>query len=84
MDRSKSFLIRLRVLLADLDFLSKEVYGRIEPSNYLLVMIIVLGSKTPKLYSPIISAIQRLFSYNFINPNEDLVGSLKLVKEEHR
>jgi len=60
------------------------VYGRIEPSNYLLVMIIVLGSKTPKLYSPIISAIQRLFSYNFINPNEDLVGSLKLVKEEHR
>lgn len=44
----------------------------------------VLGSRTPKLYPPIVSAIQRLFSYNFINPNEDLLGSLKLIREEHR
>jgi hypothetical protein len=67
-----------------IDFLSKEVYGRIEPSHYLLVMIVILGSRTSKLYSPIISAIQRLFSYNFINPNEEISGSLKLLKEEHK
>jgi hypothetical protein len=42
--------------------------------------VVLLGSKTPKLYSPIIAAIQRLFSYNFISPNEDLVASLKLLK----
>jgi len=43
-------------------------------------MIVLLGSRTPKLYYPIISAIQRLFSYNFISANEDLWGSLKLLK----
>lgn len=62
------------------DFLNKEVYGRIEPANYLLAMMVLLGSRTPKLYYPIISAIQRLFSYNFISANEDLWGSLKLLK----
>ena len=50
-------------------FLNKEVYGRIEPSNYLLAMIVLLGSRTPKLYSPLINAIQKMFSYNFISPN---------------
>jgi hypothetical protein len=70
--------------IAKIDFLTKEVYGRIEPANYLLVMIILLGSKTPKIYSAVISAVQRLFSYNFISPNEEVSGSLKLLREEHR
>jgi hypothetical protein len=65
-------------------FLSKEVYGRIEPSNYLLAMVVVLGSRTPKLYAPIIAAVQRLFSYNFIAPTEDLSSSLKYLREDHR
>lgn len=60
------------------------MYGRIEPANYLLAMLVVLGSKTPKLYAPIIAAVQRLFSYNFITPNEEVSGSLKLLREEHR
>ena len=60
------------------------MYGRIEPANYLLAMIVILGSKTPKLYSPIISAVQRLFSYNFISPNEEVSGSLKLLTQDQR
>lgn len=44
----------------------------------------LLGSRTPKIYTAIISAIQRLFSYNFISPNEELWGSLKLLKEDHK
>lgn len=47
-------------------------------------MLVILGSRTPKLYAPIISAVQRLFSYNFISPNEEVSGSLKLLREEHR
>jgi len=58
------------MIIINIDFLAKEVYGRIEPSHYLLVMIVILGSKTSKLYTPVISAIQKLFSYNFINPHE--------------
>jgi hypothetical protein len=49
-----------------------------------MAMLVILGSKTPKLYAPIISAVQRLFSYNFISPNEEVTGSLKLLREEHR
>lgn len=70
--------------MGEIDFLAKEVYGRIEPANYLLAMLVVLGSRTPKLYAPIISAVQRLFSYNFISPNEELAASLKLLREDHR
>ena len=47
-------------------------------------MLVVLGSRSPKVYAPIISAVQRLFSYNFITPNEDVSASLKLLREEHR
>ena len=47
-------------------------------------MIVILGSKTPKLYSPIIYAVQRLYSYNFITPNEEVAGSLRLLRDEHR
>lgn len=25
-----------------------------------------------------------MFSYNFISPNEDLWGSIKMIKEEHK
>jgi hypothetical protein len=60
------------------------VYGRIEPANYLLAMLVILGSKTPKVYAPVIAAVQRLFSYNFIAPHEEVSGSLKLLREEHR
>ncbi len=45
-----------------------------------MAMLVILGSKTPKLYAPIISAVQRLFSYNFISPNEEVSGSLKLLR----
>lgn len=47
-------------------------------------MLVVLGTRTSKAYAPIIHAVQRLFSYNFISPNEDLSASLKMVKEDHR
>lgn len=47
-------------------------------------MVVVLGSRTPKLYAPIIAAVQRLFSYNFIAPTEDLSSSLKYLREDHR
>jgi hypothetical protein len=57
-------------IMSTLDFLAKEVYGRIKPSNYLLLFLIALGGKNPKLYTPIIVVIQKLFSNNFIAVNE--------------
>lgn len=47
-------------------------------------MLVILGTRTPKLYPPVISAVQRLFSYNFITPNEEVSGSLKLLREDQR
>lgn len=66
------------------DFLAKEVYGRIEPSNYLLCLILLFGAKNPKLYPVLIQTIQKLFSHNFISHNECLGQSLRLLKEEHK
>ena len=43
-----------------------------------------LGSKNSKLYGPIIQTIQKIISNNYINPNDDLSSSLRLVKEEHK
>ena len=67
-----------------LDYLSKEVYGRIEPDNYLLLFILALGSKNHKLYGPVIQTIQKIISNNYINPSDDLSSSLRLLKEEHK
>lgn len=51
-------------------FLTKEVYGRIKPTNYLLLFLIALGGRNSKLYTPIVMTIQKLFSNNFINADE--------------
>jgi hypothetical protein len=53
----------------NVDFIGKEVYGRIKPSNYLLLFLIALGGKNFKLYTSIIIVIQKLFSNCFIAAN---------------
>lgn len=64
-----------------LAFLSKEVYGRIKPANYLLLFLIALGAKNTKLYIPVIMAVQKLFANNFISADEELSGTLQFIKE---
>lgn len=49
-----------------------------------MLFLVVLGSKNSKLYAPIIMTIQKLFSNNFITPDEELSGSLQFIKEEHK
>lgn len=63
-------------------FLSKEVHGRIVPGNYLLLFVLLLGTKNHKLIEIGIRTIYKLFSFNFIHENEEL--SLGLLREEFR
>ena len=60
------------------------MYGRIEPANYLLLFIMALGGRNHKLYAPIIQTIQKVISNNYVNPSDDLSGSLRLLKEDHK
>ncbi len=64
-----------------LGFLSKEMYGRIEPSNYLIFFLLMLGSRNQKIINTAISTVQRLFSNNFISSYEDLSSSVRLIKD---
>lgn len=66
------------------DYLSKEVYGRIEPTNYLLLFLMALGGRNSKIHGPIIQTIQKVISNNYLNPSDDLSSSLRLIKEEHK
>ena len=60
------------------------MYGRIESSNYLLLFLLLLGTKNFKLYPVIIQTIQKLFSNNYISLSEDISSSLRFIKDEHK
>lgn len=52
------------------------------PGNYVLLFILMMGSKQPKLIEASIRTMQKLFSYNYIHEHEEL--STNLLKEEFK
>ncbi len=48
-------------------YINKEVYGRIVPGNYVLLFILMLGTKNAKLIDIANKVIQKLFSHGFIH-----------------
>lgn len=63
-------------------FINKEAYGRIVPGNYVLLFLLMMGSRNVKLVEVAIRTMQKLISYNYIHENEEL--STNLYKEEFR
>jgi transcription termination factor NusB len=52
------------------------------PGNYVLLFILMMGSRQSKLLEASIRTMQKLFSYNYIHEHEEL--STNLLKEEFK
>ena len=63
-------------------FINKETYGRIVPGNYVLLFLLMMGTRNTKVVDVAIRTMQKLVSYNYIHENEEL--SVNLYKEEFK
>lgn len=52
------------------------------PGNYVLLFLLMIGSRNAKLVETSIRTMQKLISYNYIHENEEL--STNLFKEDFR